>query len=105
MPTYTCITDFRRGTYVCQKDADDLRTACYLWKDDVASGGYIPNLDAEAFSNAFESYINELPPVALDTVKNVWSFDLLLVKYMLSLHIIQTDTSPVRVEALLSTHI
>lgn len=95
MATYTCITDFRGGTYVCQKEADDLRTACYLWKEDVSSGGYIPGLNVAAFSKKFEADIDELPPVALDTVQNVWVFDLLLGKDMLSLHIIQTDTLPV----------
>lgn len=98
MPTYTCLTDFRGGTYICQKMADDLRAACHLWKEDVASGGYIPKLDVEAFSSAFQSDIDELPPVALDTVKNVWLFDLLIGRDMLSLHVIQTDTSTVEAE-------
>lgn len=63
MPIFTFITDFRGGTYICQKTAADLRTACFLWKEDIVSGGYVQHLDVAAFSEAFDADIDELPPV------------------------------------------
>lgn len=93
MPTFTFITDYRGGTYICQKAATDLRSACLLWKDDVVSGGYVQNLNPASFSEAFDAYIDELPPIAIDTISNVWVFHLLFGRYMLDLHIIQTDTA------------
>ena len=95
MATYTFITDFRGGTYICQKNADDLRSACTLWREEIASGGYVQHLNVKAFVKAFDADIDELPPVPLDEVKNVWLFQLLLGDDMLDLHIVQTDTSPV----------
>jgi hypothetical protein len=97
MTTYTFITDFRGGTYVCQKEADDLRTACLLWKDEIISGGYVSFLDTHEFTQSFDYDIDELPPVPLDEVKNVWLFSLMFGDDMLNLHIIQTDTVSVDV--------
>lgn len=95
MPTYTFIADFRGGTYVCQKEADDLRAAAFLWKEEIASGGYVQHLDAKAFSKAFDADFDELPPVPLDEMRNVWLFHLMLGNAMLDLHIVQTDISAV----------
>lgn len=91
MRTYTFITDYRGGTYICQKSAADLRTACAMWKEDIASGGYVQHLDVKAFSKAFDADIDEFPPLPIDEVSNVWIFHLLFGRYMLDLHIIQTD--------------
>ncbi len=93
MKTYTFITNFQGGTYICQKEADDLREGCVLWKEDVTLGGYIPNLNVQAFSEAFELDIDELPPQPLDTLQNVWLFHLMLGDETLDLHIVQTDKS------------
>lgn len=93
MTTYTFITDFRGGTYVSQKEANDLRTACLLWKDEIANGGYVSFLDTNEFAKAFDNDIDELPPVPLDEVKNVWLFSLMFDDDMLNVHIIQTDIS------------
>ena len=94
MPTYTFIAEYQGGTYICQKEAKDLRTACFAWKEDVAVGGYVPNLNIQAFIKAFDVDIEELPPVPLDEVKNVWLFHMMLGDDdQLDLHIIQTDTS------------
>lgn len=97
MPTFTFITDYRGGTYICQKAAADLRTACFLWKEDVASGGYVQHLDVAAFSKAFDSDIDELPPQPIDEVSNVWLFHLMFGKYMLDVHIVQTDMAVIPV--------
>jgi hypothetical protein len=93
MATFTFITDFRGGTYICQKNADDLRAACLLWKEDIVAGGYVEHLDAVKFSEAFEEDFEELPPVALDEVMNVWVFHLAFGKHMMDVHIVQTDTA------------
>lgn len=93
MPTYTFITDYQGGTYICQKEADGLRKGCLLWREDIATGGYIPNLNVQAFIKAFDVDIEELPPQPIDTVQNVWLFHLMLGDDQLDLHIIQTDTS------------
>lgn len=93
MPTYTFITDFQGGTYICQKQANDLTSACLLWKEDIATGGYIPRLDAKVLTEVFEDSIEEFPPQPIDTLQNVWLFHLILGDDQLDLHIIQTDTS------------
>jgi len=93
MPTYTLITNYQGGTYICQKEADDLRKGCFLWRDDVSFGGYIPNLNTQAFVKVFELEIDEFPPQPIDTLQNVWLFHLMLGDDMLDLHIIQTDKS------------
>lgn len=93
MATYTFITDYQGGTYISQHAADDLSAACGLWKAHVADGDYIPDLDARQFTKAFEADIDELPPVAIDEVRNVWLFQLLLNDDLLNVHIIQTDLS------------
>ncbi len=91
MPTYTFITDYRGGTYICQKAAEGLRAACLLWKEEIRSGGYVPDLNVRAFSKAFDADIDELPPVPLDTLRNVWLFHLLIGDDLLDVHVIQTD--------------
>lgn len=93
MPTYTFITDYRGGTYICQKSAADLRTACLLWKEDVAAGEYVQHLDVQAFVDAFDADIDEIPPLPIDEVSNVWIFHLVFGRHMLDLHIVQTDVS------------
>lgn len=98
MHTYTFLTDFRGGTYICQKAADDLRSACVLWMEEIASGGYVPHLDVKAFTKAFHADIDELPPVPLDDLRNVWVFHLMVGQDMLDLHVVQTDVSGVGVE-------
>ncbi|HOY06386.1 MAG TPA: hypothetical protein PLO67_13340 [Saprospiraceae bacterium] len=92
MSTYTFITDFQGGTYICQKEAATLRTACSLWQEDLASGGYVPNLKVKTFAKAFQSDIDEFPPVALDTLQNVWLFHLTIGDEQMDVHVIQTDT-------------
>ena len=93
MPTYTFITDYRGGTYICQKTAADLRIACCLWKEEIVRGGYVQHLDLNAFTTAFEADIDELPPLPMDEVSNVWIFHLMFGRHMLDLHIVQTETS------------
>lgn len=93
MKTYTFITDYQGGTYICQKEADDLRKGCFLWSQDIFKGGYIPNLDTKAFCKAFELDIDEFPPQPLDALQNVWLFHLLLGEdEMMDVHIVKTDT-------------
>ncbi|MBV6441725.1 MAG: hypothetical protein DYG98_15865 [Haliscomenobacteraceae bacterium CHB4] len=99
MPTFTFITDYRGGTYICQKAAADLRTACFLWKNEIVSGRYVQHLDIEAFSKAFDADIDELPPLPIDEVSNVWLFHLMFGRYMLDLHIVQTETAASKVRA------
>ena len=98
MHTYTFLTDFRGGTYICQKAADDLRSACVLWMEEIASGGYVPHLDVKAFTKAFHADIDELPPVPLDDLRNVWVFHLVVGKDVVDLHVVQTDVLEVGVE-------
>lgn len=99
MATYTFITDFRGGTYICQKEADTLRAGCVLWKEEIVTGGYIAHLKIRAFLKAFDADIDELPPVSVDTLRNVWSFHLLIGDDLLDLHIVQTDMVSVEAES------
>lgn len=100
MTTFTFITDYRGGTYISQQSADDLHTACQLWKDHVISGKYIQHLNVKQFSGAFDADIEELPPLAIDEVSNVWIFQLLIGDDMLTAHIVQTDLSTSDVAAM-----
>ncbi len=93
MAIFTFITDYQGGTYISQHEADHLPEACTMWKDHVVRGNYIPDLDARQFAKAFDVDIDELPPVAIDTVSNVWLFQLLLNGDLLNVHIVQTDLS------------
>ena len=52
----------------------------------------------KAFTKGFHADIDELPPVPLDDLRNVWVFHLLLGKDMLDLHIVLTDVSVVGAE-------
>lgn len=85
--------DFQGGTYISQQAAQGLRAACFLWKEAVAAGGYIPDFNVKIFVKAFEADIDELPPAPLDGLQNVWLFHLLLGDDTLDLHIVQTDTN------------
>lgn len=91
MPTYTFIADYQGGTYICQKKADDFMKGCFLWVEDIITGGYIPKLNIQAFIKAFELDIDELPPQPINTLQNVWLFSMMLDNDQLDLHIIQTD--------------
>ena len=63
-----------------------------LWKEDVVTGGYIPNLNPEAFSKSFDEDFDEFPPLPLNELRNVWIFHLLLDDEQMDVHIIKTDT-------------
>lgn len=93
MKTYTFITDYQGGTYISQQTADGLHGACQHWRDHIVSGRYIQNLDLHQFAEAFDADINELPPVGIDDVMNVWLFQLFIADRMLSVHIVLTDLS------------
>lgn len=54
-------------------------------------GRYVKHLKEKAFHKAFEADIDELPPLALDGVTNVWLFQLLVGEEMLNTHIVQTE--------------
>jgi hypothetical protein len=103
MATYTFITEYRGGTYISQQTAGNLLEACGLWKRHVVSGKYIQALDLKQFSRSFDADIEELPPVTIDQVQNVWLFQLLVEDEMLSAHIIQTDLSTSDVAGIPST--
>ena len=97
MGTFTFITDYNGGTYISQQTADDLQGACLHWRDHVVSGRYIQDLDVYQFTKAFDADINELPPVGIDEVINVWLFQLVIADLMLSVHIVMTDLSTIGV--------
>ncbi len=65
MATFPFIAEYPGGTYISQHSADDLRSACFLWKDHVVEGRHVKHLKEKAFHKAFEADIDGLPPVAL----------------------------------------
>lgn len=91
MPTYTFITDYRGGTYITQKTAPDLQEALVFWQQEIASSGYVAHLDTAVFLRKFEESAEAFPPANIDTVSNVWLFHLLMGRYMMDVHIIQTE--------------
>ena len=93
MKTFTFITDYQGGTYISQQTANGLLDGCHHWKDHILSGRYIQDLDVHQFAEAFDANINELPPVGIDEVINVWVFQLIITDHMLSVHIVLTDLS------------
>lgn len=93
MATFTFITEYQGGTYISQHSANDLRSACLLWKEHLLEGRHVKHLKEKAFHKAFEADFEELPPVALDGVTNVWLFQLLVGDDMLNAHIVQTEVA------------
>ncbi len=91
MAIYTFITDFKGGTYISQHHGRDLREACTQWRDGILSRGHIQLLDAKAFGQAFATDFEELPPVAIEGLTHVWTFQLLIEEDMLDVHIVQTE--------------
>lgn len=96
MATYTFILDYQNGTYISQKEADDLRSACFAWKEEIATGGYIPGLNPKVLTEVFEESIDEFPPQPIDGLQNVWLFHIMLDDDMMDVHIVQTDTKALR---------
>jgi hypothetical protein len=94
MPSFTCITNFRGGTYISQFDAPDMLAVVPKWKEHVVEGKYIPNMDMRAFEKAYAFYFEEFKPSPYRDVTNVWGFDFLVGgAHLLELFIIQTDVS------------
>jgi hypothetical protein len=95
MATFTFITDFCGGTYICQKEGADVLNVLPQWRDDILQGAYVANMDIEEFSKAYEFYCEEFRPSPYAEVVNVWGFDFLVGgKHMLELFIVKTDTAP-----------
>ena len=99
MATFSFITEFLGGTYISQHDSPDLRTACMMWRDHLIRDKPFPELDTDAFSGEFDFYIDFMPPVAVETLANIWTFGFAYEpKKSINSNIIQTDTSNVQME-------
>jgi hypothetical protein len=96
MPVYTFIADYRGGTYICQPEASDLRSAISRWKEHVVEGHYVPDLNRTRFAETVDFYLDELPPMAIDEVRNVWLFKFAQGRYIWEVHVVQTDAKPMR---------
>lgn len=77
-----------------------MRAACLLWKEDIRSGAYVPDLNVRDFAKAFDADNEELPPVPLDTLRNVWLFHLMIGDELLNVHIVQTDMVSIETQAI-----
>jgi len=77
-----------------------VRAACLLWKEDIRSGAYVPDLNVRDFAKAFDADNEELPPVPLDTLRNVWLFHLMIGDELLNVHIVQTDMVSIETQAI-----
>jgi hypothetical protein len=91
MACYTFITDFRGGTYISQIQAIDLPSACVLWRDEIADGGYVEYLDRGQFIKAFNEDIDEMPPAAIEGLQHVWLLHVIMEPHVLDAHIVETN--------------
>lgn len=98
MATFSFITNYKGGTYLCQLEAENLDIAVRKWKDFINTERFIPGMDYEDFSETFDWHIEEFPPSPFEAMANSWGIDFTVKKSLLELYIIQTDTSHANVE-------
>ena len=87
MKKFTFIAEYKGGTYISQYEALNLEEALLLWAD---------NLDLQYFTEKVKTRIRhvvrdkEFPPIALDSIENVWCFSCTINRSLLLLTIVRT---------------
>ena len=73
MALYSFIMEFKGGTCTSQHQAENIIAACMAWKDYISSGP-IEGLKLADFLEAFDDYLDDMPPVPIDTLTNFWAW-------------------------------
>lgn len=73
MATYSFIMEFKGGTCTSQHQGENLILACMAWKDYISTG-LIEGLKLADFLEAFDDYLDDMPPVPMDTLTNLWTW-------------------------------
>lgn len=92
MGLFTLVLDYRGGTYVSQANCSTFGDlASVLGK--AIDWKAIPNNVTEKDKQQFLNDLAEIPPSAIDGLKNVWCSSARLGKTMAILHIVETTES------------
>jgi hypothetical protein len=91
MSLYSFITNYKGGTYISQHVAPDLHAACDAWFAHTLHGGHIPELPHELFRLEYRIEMDEMPPVLIEGMQNIWYLSVLLEDDMMDVHILDTS--------------
>lgn len=73
MATYSFIMEFKGGACTSQHQAENIVAACMAWKEYISTG-VMPGLNVNEFREDFDGYLQDMPPVAVDTFVNFWGW-------------------------------
>ncbi len=90
MSLYTFVLDYQGGTYISQRDGDDLTSAARTWVRSLRSVGDFELTDTDR--SELEGEIERHGAVAIDGVRNVWCLTGGLRNRLLLAHVILTET-------------
>lgn len=91
MNTYTFIAEYKGGTYISQIKGAASDDACLAWARHVAQSGDIPLKNKTSFTKTLQSDLEEIPPVCLDNLLNVWYFIADAGKGYIHVNMVKTD--------------
>jgi hypothetical protein len=91
MSLYTFITDYKGGTYLSQHMAPNLRAACDAWFAHTLNGGHIPELPQTLFHLEYRFEMDEMPPVLIEGLQNIWFMSMLIEEDLMDVHIVDTS--------------
>ena len=73
MAIYSFIMEFKGGTCTSQHQAENITAACMAWKEYISTG-VMTGLNVHEFREDFDGYLEDMPPVAIDTFTNFWAW-------------------------------
>ncbi len=100
MATYTFIANYKGGIYVRQVNARNTLHACHVWAGEIIKWQDIPDLDLSKFSKSFHNDMEDLPPVALQDIPNVWGFSVGSGRNFVIINVVKTDMKTIETPAL-----
>mgnify|MGYP006332565185 FL=1 len=88
MNLYTCIVEFKGGTFISQHRASDLMTAFYAWADYFSKEPYVSKMQSKQL---LEDVKNEdFYPSEISEVINVWCWTSVIWGKFILLNIVKT---------------
>lgn len=104
MATYTFIANYKGGVSVHPVNARSILQACRVWAKGIIEFKYIPNLDISKFSKSFRDDMEDLPPVPLRDISNVWGMSISSGRNFMLVNIIKTYTRKIETQPLARTN-